>query len=299
MGRLLHHMQNMTYITGDADKCHLLRLINLDMICALFHKRVATMADMLTSKEMQTLLQVDRSTIYRMAESGRLPALKVGKQWRFPADQVESWLHIQISSNGESTSRANLAPTESTDDSLKAILPLECVQLIQETFADLLGIMLVVTDMDGNPITRPSNTCGLFDVISQEPQAIQRCIDGWHDLATTIDLQPQFSHSHLGLLCTRAMIRVGDELKGMVVAGCVAPDEWPPKPEELSLIAAEFGVDEAKLFARLNDVFYLDQNQRDQVLDTMQRIANIMAHIVNERKTLVGRLAAIANLTTL
>jgi excisionase family DNA binding protein len=257
------------------------------------------MADMLTAKEMQTLLQVDRSTIYRMAESGRLPAMKVGKQWRFPADQVESWLQIQIVPNGHSTAIASETQTEMTNGSLKAILPLECVQLIQDTFADLLGIMLVVTDMDGNPITKPSHTCGLFDVINGEPQALQRCIKSWHDLATTIDLQPQFSRSHLGLLCTRAMIRVGDELKGMVVAGCVAPDVWPPSPDELSAMAAEFGVDEAKLAARLDDVFYLDQNQRGQVLETMQRIANIVAHIVNERKTLVGRLAAIANLTTL
>ncbi len=53
------------------------------------------MVELLTPKEMQTLLQVDRSTIYRMAEAKRLPAIKVGKQWRFPADAVEKWLQQQ------------------------------------------------------------------------------------------------------------------------------------------------------------------------------------------------------------
>jgi len=48
------------------------------------------MTEMLTAKEMQDLLQVDRSTIYRMAEAGQLPAVKVGKQWRFPSHLVES-----------------------------------------------------------------------------------------------------------------------------------------------------------------------------------------------------------------
>jgi len=276
--------------------------LNMGTICSYvkyFTNGLDMMIEMLTAKEMQTLLQVDRSTIYRMAESGRLPALKVGKQWRFPADQVDSWLQIQIAPGGKITSRVSAPQEEMAIGSLKAILPLECVQLIQDTFADLLGTMLLVTDMVGNLITKPSHTCGLFDVISQEPEALQRCINSWHDLATTIDLQPQFSRSHLGLLCTRAMIRVGDELKGMVVAGCVAPDVWPPTPDELSMMAAEFGVDEKKLTARLDDIFYLDRNQRTQVLDTMQRIANIMAHIVNERKSLVGRLAAIANLTAL
>lgn len=257
------------------------------------------MTDMLTAKEMQTLLQVDRSTIYRMAEAGRLPAIKVGKQWRFPADQVEGWLQSQIAPNGKSPATVSTAPADATNGTLKAILPLECVQLIQDTFADLLGVMLVVTDMEGTPITQPSHTCGLFDEISREPHALQRCIRSWHDLATTIDLEPQFSRSHLGLLCTRAMIRVGDELKGMVVAGCVAPESWPPNQEELTDMAAGFAVDEEKLAPRLHEVFHLDQEQQAMVLDYMQRIANIVAHIVNERKTLVGRLAAIANLTTL
>ncbi|MCA9925804.1 MAG: helix-turn-helix domain-containing protein, partial [Anaerolineales bacterium] len=43
------------------------------------------MAEMLTAKDIQALLQVDRSTVYRMAEAGRIPAIKVGRQWRFPA----------------------------------------------------------------------------------------------------------------------------------------------------------------------------------------------------------------------
>ena len=52
------------------------------------------MTEMLTAKDMQTLLQVDRSTIYRMAEAGQLPAVKVGKQWRFPGDLVEDWILV-------------------------------------------------------------------------------------------------------------------------------------------------------------------------------------------------------------
>jgi excisionase family DNA binding protein len=50
------------------------------------------MTDMFTAKEMQNLLHVDRSTIYRMAEAGQLPAIKVGKQWRCPAEHVEPWM---------------------------------------------------------------------------------------------------------------------------------------------------------------------------------------------------------------
>ena len=54
---------------------------------------MAEIGELLTTRKMQELLQLDRSTIYRMAESGQLPAIKVGKQWRFPASEVEKWLH--------------------------------------------------------------------------------------------------------------------------------------------------------------------------------------------------------------
>ena len=95
------------------------------------------------------------------------------------------------------------------------------------------------------------------------------------------------------------MIRVGTELQGMVIAGCVAPDLWPPEPEEIDLIADEFGVDSSLLTSRLSEVFTLSPEQQFRVLAYLQRIATIVAHIVDERKRLVGRLEAIANLTTI
>ena len=43
------------------------------------------MADLLTTSQVQDRLQVDRTTIYRMIDAGHLPAIRVGKQWRFQA----------------------------------------------------------------------------------------------------------------------------------------------------------------------------------------------------------------------
>ena len=171
--------------------------------------------------------------------------------------------------------------------------------MIQDSFAALLGVMLVVTDMSGNPITQPSNPCGLFQAISQVPHALQRCISSWHQLAETIDLEPRFSQSHLKLLCTRALIRDGVALKGMVVAGCVAPEVWPPGDEAMASMAAEFGVELESLASRVDEVYFLSKGQRDTVLAHVQQIADIVAHIISERRSLLGRLEAIANLTTI
>jgi len=257
------------------------------------------MTELLTAKEMEELLHVDRSTIYRMAEQGRLPAVKVGKQWRFPADQVASQFQIQIQVQPERLDDHKELKVAENGEKLAAVLPLECVQLIQESFADLLGVMLVVTDMEGRPITVPSNSCGLFEAISQEPDALQKCIQSWHDMATSLELEPRFAQSHLGLLCARALIRVGSELQGMVVAGCVAPEEWPPDEEEMAKIAVDLGVDPAVVEDNSDEVYRLSAVKKEQVLLQLQKTANIIAHIVNERVTLVNRLEAIADLTAL
>jgi excisionase family DNA binding protein len=260
------------------------------------------MAEMLTAKDVQDLLQVDRSTVYRMAEAGRLPAIKVGKQWRFPAAQIEEWLKTKMGTPVPTTAvvPAQPQPQSQVQDNgnicLANLLPLECVQLIQDSHADLLGVMLVITDMQGVPITDPSRPCGLFATINQKPDAVQRCISSWHDLGQALTIEPAFHVSHLGLLCARGLIRVGTELKGMVVAGCIAPHEWPPSEEDLQQMATEFGVAAALLKPHLDEVYHLDEEQKQTVLSSVQKVANIVAHIVNERQVLVGRLETIAGL---
>jgi excisionase family DNA binding protein len=248
------------------------------------------MADMLTAKEIQSLLQVDRSTIYRMAEAGRLPAVKVGKQWRFPGDLVDGWLKTQ-------TPVPTPAKNGAAKSDLADLLPQACVQLIQNTFADALGVMLVITDMDGQPVTEVSHPCGLFKVISQNPGALQTCLASWRGLGLALELEPKFTPTHLGLLCARGLIRVGTELKGMVIVGGVAPKNWPPGPDEVRAIAAEFGVKPETLATHLREVFYLDENEQTRILSFMQRIANIVAHIINERHTFMDKLETIASLT--
>lgn len=252
------------------------------------------MVELLTTREVQELLQVDRSTIYRMAETQRLPAIKVGKQWRFPADRVRNWLQQQT------TVSATVwhPPQDMTgcNSDLESLLPADCVQLIQDTFAEALGVMMVTTDMQGHPLTEISHPCGLFKVISQTPNAIQKCIENWTELETTPGIAPQFIYSRLGLLGIRGLIRVGRELKGMVIMGGIAPADWPPTPEQVAVTAAEFGLPAEALIPHLHEVFDLDQAQRERVLALGQRIADSFAQIAQERGILIEKLKAIAYL---
>jgi excisionase family DNA binding protein len=252
------------------------------------------MTDLLTTKELQAILNIDRTTIYRMAESGRVPAVKVGNQWRFPKQQIETWLQRQSVANlpvGEPSAAGN-------GDSLQ-LFPLECVQLIQDSFADALGVMILVTDLNGVPVTKPSNPCGLYTVAESSPIARQRCLDLWVRLANEPALAPRFQSSHIGLLCARGLIRVGSEIKAMLVVGGIAPATWPPDDEQIAEIARDLALSSDQVREQIHAVHHLDPDGQARVLPFVQRIADIFSHIASERQQLTGRLQRIAEITRL
>ena len=238
------------------------------------------MAKMFTAKEIQELLEVDRSTVYRMAEDGRLPAIKVGRQWRFPANRFEDWLSTQNFILPATT-------TQSQSETAVDYFPMQCIQMMQDTFAEALGVMLIITDMAGKPITRFSNSCGLFTAIGDNDVLWEKCMVHWREMADSLSLQPQYVESYLGLLCTRAFVRVGSELKGMVFVGGIAPDEWPVSDERVRDIAEDLGVDPQLVFDHLHDVFFLSPEQKGHVLALVQKIANVVSHILHERHQLM------------
>src|SRR5438552_109721 len=47
--------------------------------------------------EAAQLLKVNRATLLRMARAGQLPAIKVGKLWRFRKSQLDEWLRSKVS----------------------------------------------------------------------------------------------------------------------------------------------------------------------------------------------------------
>jgi len=254
--------------------------------------------ELLTTRQLQEILKVDRTTIYRMADSGRIPAIKVGNQWRFPREQIEVWLWKQ----NAATQARQAGPVEvqqqaeKNDDEARRVFPLECVQMIQDTYAELLGVMMIITDMAGNPITKPSNACGLFTAAESAPKAHQRCLEHWVAMAGNPRLQPSFERSHLGLLCARGLIRVGVEIKGMLIVGGIAPENWPPSEDELQKIADSLEVDPALIRDHQDEVFYISRQKQQEILPYVQRIADILSFIATERHQLIQRFDQIVEL---
>ncbi len=49
----------------------------------------------LTTEEVLEYLQVTQRTVYRLIKAGRIPAVRVGRQWRFRKQDVDRWLESQ------------------------------------------------------------------------------------------------------------------------------------------------------------------------------------------------------------
>ena len=54
----------------------------------------------LTTEEVLEYLQVNLRTVYRLIKAGKIPAVRVGRQWRFRKRDIDTWLDSQRSQGG-------------------------------------------------------------------------------------------------------------------------------------------------------------------------------------------------------
>ncbi|MFW5468469.1 helix-turn-helix domain-containing protein [Knoellia sp. CPCC 206435] len=55
------------------------------------HERLAE-ARFLTVAEVASIMRVSKMTVYRMVHAGELPAVRVGRSFRVPEDEVQKYL---------------------------------------------------------------------------------------------------------------------------------------------------------------------------------------------------------------
>jgi excisionase family DNA binding protein len=67
---------------------------------------------LLTTEQVAQYLKVDKFTVYRLVTQRKLPAYKVGNQWRFSEKLIDKWLrqNMNVRCTGKTTSaRSSLA----------------------------------------------------------------------------------------------------------------------------------------------------------------------------------------------
>jgi excisionase family DNA binding protein len=249
--------------------------------------------DLLTAKQLQDLLQVDRITIYRMLNDGRLRGFKVGGQWRFSRREINAWLQEQRADLGMADS---LSPADTRIVPASKALPLSCVQAIQDVCAEALDLAAVTTDLNGIPLTEISNSCDFCSLILSTDEGRRRCEAAWKSVGNGL------AHlCHAGLWCVSAPIKAGGQPIAITAAcqfaSTSAKGTGQPRQISVSLLATDLGLSERELQAATGSVRSMAEDALPRVAKLLRRVADTFSEIGQERLDLISRLQHIAEMS--
>jgi len=100
----------------------------------------------LTTEEVLEYLQVNLRTVYRLIKAGKIPAIRVGRQWRFRKRDIDAWLESQRPRGSGRPPAAAAAPVKSTTG--PAGRPRVLVVDDEATIRDLLSKTLALAEYD-------------------------------------------------------------------------------------------------------------------------------------------------------
>ncbi len=245
------------------------------------------MTTLLTAKQVEELLNVDRTTVYRMLKDGRLEGVKIGQHWRFELAAVEALLK-----------GGNVNPVPVTNTIMDA-LPIHCMQPIQDVFAEVAQVGSVTTNKEGQPLTKISNSCDFCKLILGSDEGRAACIQSWKKLSEQKDEKPAFVKCHAGLEYARSKIEINNELIAILIAGQFYVNQ-PDKNEEqkrINELAKKFGINPELLMQAAKDITVLNDRNETQIAGWLQRVSATFEQISSERAALLGRLKQISSLS--
>ncbi|MCL4393965.1 MAG: PocR ligand-binding domain-containing protein [Chloroflexi bacterium] len=255
------------------------------------------MEDLLTTKQLMDLLQVDRTTIYRMLNDGRLSGMRVGGQWRFPRQVIDKWLGEQKPAPPAESKRSG-AGGETTPPIDVQVLPLYCLQPIQEVFAQTSMVGAVTTDLNGKPQTPVSNSCSFCNLMLGSEKGRLRCEASWKRLANRNDPQSRLEMCHAGFTYAGGRVVVNGQLVAMCFVGQFMVDDASSlrAPAHIAKLAHACDVDENDLTHAARDARVLQKGQAERLLNLLQLVADTYSHIGQERLELLTRLKKVAEI---
>jgi excisionase family DNA binding protein len=99
----------------------------------------------LTTEEVLEYLQVNLRTVYRLIKAGKIPAVRVGRQWRFRKRDIDAWLESQRPRNVRPAPPAPRVAAPPTGR------PRVLVVDDEATIRDLLAKTLALAEYDVDP----------------------------------------------------------------------------------------------------------------------------------------------------
>jgi excisionase family DNA binding protein len=245
------------------------------------------MDDILTARQVQNILKVDRITIYRMLQDGRLKGIKVGAQWRFMRQEVERLL------NGEAPEVARPSPETPPN------FPTHCVQTIQDLFSAVSQISALVVDSTGEPLTQPSSPCAFCQLVQQNPGGLEACRASWREIARQALAGKKFFTCHAGLQYITAPFMEDEKPGGFFLAGefyWQTPDAGDENGR-MQRLAETHRLSLENLQQEKRSIPVIESSLHTRVEGWPYTAARAIQGILQERTHFVTRLQQIATLT--
>ena len=158
----------------------------------------------LTTDEVLEYLQVNLRTVYRLIKAGKIPAVRVGRQWRFRRSDIDAWLVSQqtgVVPAPPTPTEAEAEPTAVTSPSRNG-RPKVLVVDDEASIRDLLSRALALADYD-------------VDVVASGQAALEQMRHSGYSLLITDLKMPGLD----GLSVITAARRVDSELPVIVITG--------------------------------------------------------------------------------
>jgi excisionase family DNA binding protein len=247
------------------------------------------MAELLTTKQLQDLLKIDRITVYRMLDDGRIKGVKIGNQWRFPQSEIDRLL-------GDKK-----APVEDTSMETLCDFPANCVSEVEGIFAGIIGIGAVTVTMQGTPLTEPIFSNPFCKLMMSCESGQQACHASWRSIATKSTGNPTFQVCHAGLCYKRSPIEADERQIAWLIAGQYFVNEADVQghSEHVHELAQKHHLPEEKLQEASKKIPVLKKYQQDQVQEWTPKVAATVQAILFERADLMSRLKRIAELSSI
>jgi two-component system, cell cycle sensor histidine kinase and response regulator CckA len=130
----------------------------------------------LTTEEVLEYLQVNLRTVYRLIKAGKIPAVRVGRQWRFRKRDIDAWLDTQRTHMPQAMTAPMSSPQAPTPQVAQTSRSGRAHVLVvddEASIRDLLSKTLALADYDVD--TAPDGNAAL-DRLREKPSGFDLLI---------------------------------------------------------------------------------------------------------------------------
>lgn len=246
------------------------------------------MDELLTTKQVQDLFKIDRITVYRMLNDGRIKGFKVGNQWRFARAEIAKLL-------GEPENNQN-APIIKVSD-----FPVDCVNRLQEIFAGMLGVGAISVNLEGEPLTDPVFSNPFCKMMLSNPSTKLDCQESWRSIAAKTAGKAPFHVCHAGLCYLRSPIKMEGQKVAWMITGqfYVAPQSTEKAHDSILNVARKYQLDVQEVKTAAEKIPVLKHAQQKQVQEWAPKVTETVQSMLCERSDLVKRLEKIAEISAI